>query len=396
VLYCTETAPCVHYHREISHAVLKSLLQNADYRYREMGNLDGLYAEHHYTVAQLVQAPDGAPLGYIFASMPSTVPMRTFMEDILRMYLMAAITVFLLSMVFIYFVTEQMARPLREMSAAAQEFGNGDFSRRLSVDTYDEIGQLATALNNMAQSLSTLESSRRSFVANVSHELKTPMTTIGGFIDGILDGTIPQNQHRHYLRIVSDEVKRLSRLVRSMLNLSRIEAGEMELHIETFNVIDTIVQVLFSLESQIESKKLDVRGLDHDRVLVNADAELVHQVLYNLTENAIKFSNEGGYLEFDFEKAAGGMVMIGVKNSGEGLSKEEIPHVFDRFYKTDRSRGLDKNGVGLGLYIVRSIVNLHGGEVLVRSVKGEFCEFLFTLQHAKNPTKNRKNKESKE
>ena len=122
----------------------------------------------------------------------------------------------------------------------------------------------------------------------------------------------------------------------------------------------------------------------------------MHQVLYNLTENAIKFSNENGYLEFEFEKAAGGTVMIGVKNSGMGLSKEEIPHVFDRFYKTDRSRGLDKNGVGLGLYIVRSIVNLHGGDIIVKSVQGEYCEFLFTLQLAKTPPKIRKPKETKE
>lgn len=396
VLYCTETKPCTHTDKVLSVSLLKSILESPDHTYREMGLLGGIYSEHHYTVAKLIQTDDEKPLGYVFSSMESTVPLKSFMEDILRMYLMAAIGVFLMSMVIIYFVTEQMVRPLREMATAAQEFGNGDFSRRLSVDVYDEVGQLAMALNNMAQSLSTLETTRRSFVANVSHELKTPMTTIGGFIDGILDGTIPPSQQNHYLRIVSDEVKRLSRLVRSMLNLSRIEAGEMELNLESFDMIDTICQVLFSLEGQINAKGLDVRGLDHEKVMVHADQELIHQVVYNLTENAIKFSNENGYLEFEFEKASGNSVMIGVKNSGMGLSKEEIPHVFDRFYKTDRSRGLDKNGVGLGLYIVRSIVHLHGGDIIVKSVQGEYCEFLFTLQLSKNTSKIRKPKETKE
>ena len=219
---------------------------------------------------------------------------------------------------------------------------------------------------------------RRSFVANVSHELRTPMTSIAGFVDGILDGTIPREEQSKYLRIVSDEVKRLSRLVRSMLNLSRIEAGELKINSTQFNVVETICQTVFSFEQAIEQKQLDIRGLDTDKVMVEADADLVHQVVYNLTENAVKFVNPGGYLEFSFH-VEGGMTYVGIKNSGEGLSKEEIPKVFDRFYKTDRSRGIDKNGVGLGLYIVRSIITLHGGDIIVRSVQGEYTEFVFSV-----------------
>ena len=156
---------------------------------------------------------------------------------------------------------------------------------------------------------------------------------------------------------------------------------------------DTICQTLFSLERQIDDKKLEIRGLDHDKVFVDADEDLIHQVVYNLTENAIKFANTGGYIEFEFLKE-GGRQMIGVKNSGEGLSKEEIPRVFDRFYKTDRSRGQDKSGVGLGLYIVRSIVTLHGGDIIVKSVQGEYCEFLFTLPPGKPKTQNKFKKNS--
>ena len=251
------------------------------------------------------------------------------------------------------------------------------------------MGQLAMALNNMAQSLSTTENARRSFTANVSHELKTPMTTISGFVDGILDGTIPPEQERHYLTIVSGETKRMSRLVRTMLNLSRIEAGEMEIKHSKFNIVETICQALFLFETQIEEKNLDVRGLDHDKVMVDADPDLVHQVVYNLIENAVKFVNEGGYLEFGFSSDVKN-TYISVKNSGAGLSKEEIPKIFDRFYKTDRSRGLDKNGVGLGLYIVRSIVSLHGGEIIVRSNEGEFVEFVFSLPHSRSSAKFKK------
>ena len=243
------------------------------------------------------------------------------------------------------------------------------------------------AFNNMAKSLSNLEAMRRSFVANVSHELRTPMTSIAGFIDGILDGTIAPEKQTHYLHIVSEEVKRLSRLVRSMLNLSRIEAGELKVQTTQFNVLEVICETVFSFEQGINSKHLDIRGLDTEKIMVEADPDLIHQVVYNLIENAVKFVNDGGYLEFNFN-VDGRMTYVGIRNSGEGLSKEEIPKVFDRFYKTDRSRGMDKNGVGLGLYLVRSIINLHGGDIIVKSSPGEYTEFVFSIPtaKAKNPT----------
>ena len=391
-LFCTEEYPCRHTTYTVPEMVLHSLEQQNIYR--EMGTLNSIYSEHHYTVAKPYMGTNGQVLGYVFSSSEATQPLSRFLIEIFKMFLISAVAVLILVTVIIYFVTHQLVKPLREMSEAAQEFGKGDFSRVLTVYNYDEVGQLAMALNNMAKSLSTLETMRRSFIANVSHELKTPMTTIGGFIDGILDGTIPPSQQKQYLRTVSDEVKRLSRLVRSMLNLAQVEAGELQLNLQCFDMVDTICQTLFTLERQIEEKGLEIRGLDHDKVFVEADQDLIHQIVYNLIENAIKFANQGGYIEFEFAKE-GGRTVIGVKNSGEGLSKEEIPRVFDRFYKTDRSRGLDKNGVGLGLYIVRSIVTLHGGEIIVKSVQGEFCEFLFTLQSGKPKSQSKHNSSKK-
>lgn len=266
---------------------------------------------------------------------------------------------------------------------ATQSFAKGDFSVRVPVQDFDEIGQLSLAFNNMAASLSTMESMRRSFVANVSHELKTPMTSIGGFIDGILDGTIPQEKHSYYLRIVSEEVKRLSRLVKAMLNIARIEAGETSITPVSFNIVDLICQTLFNFEYLIDNKGINIEGLEGDPVYVDADKDLIHQVLYNLIENAVKFCNERGHITFNIS-ADGRYAYISVLNSGYGISMEEIPHVFERFYKTDKSRGVDKTGVGLGLYIVKSIINLHGTDINVRSVQGEYCEFVFSLPISKS------------
>lgn len=375
-VYCTESEDCVHTQGVVTASILEAIEQ--DGLYSEMGRLGNLYSQRYYTVGCPITV-DGQSIGYLFTSAHASGQQTAFLNEMLKMFLISALVVLLITVVAVYFISAQLVKPMRQMAAAAQKFGRGEFDTRLAVTSYDEMGQLAMALNNMAQSLSTMEISRRSFVANVSHELKTPMTSIAGFIDGILDGTIPPEKQNYYLQIVSDEVKRLSRLVRAMLNLSKIEAGEMKINKSKLNMVDTICQTVFSFEQQIEKKNLEIRGLDHEKVMVDADPDLMHQVVYNLTENAVKFVNEGGYIAFDFSTGKNGETYISVKNSGAGLSKQEIPKVFDRFYKTDKSRGLDKNGVGLGLYIVRSIVNLHGGDIIVRSAEGEYVEFVFSI-----------------
>ena len=220
---------------------------------------------------------------------------------------------------------------------------------------------------------------RRNFIANISHELKTPMTTIAGFIDGILDGTIPPEKQKHYLGIVSQEVKRLSRLVRTMLDLSRIDSGEMKLRPARFDLTNTVFSALLSFEDAIETKKIEVRGLeDTESIFVDGDPDMIHQVVYNLIDNAVKFTNEGGYIEIRV-RGIPGKTVVSVENSGAGIAPDELPLIFDRFYKTDKSRSQDKNGMGLGLYIVRTIIRLHGGEIKAESVQNEFCRFVFWL-----------------
>ncbi len=382
VIYCTESLDggvCTHSTYSIDESIINAALEG---NFFETGTLGNIYTNPHFTIGASLEI--GA-VGYgelvLFVSTP-TSGMGIFLRDIFMMFVISAIAVLVLAFIVIYFATFNMVKPLRQMSVAVKCFSQGDFSIRIPVDGNDELSQLSMAFNNMATSLAELEQSRRSFTANISHELKTPMTVIGGFVDGMLDNTIPKEKHQHYLKIVSDETKRLSRLVRSMLELARIEAGEMSLTMNPVDITSVITGAVFNFERIIEEKNIDIRGLDIGKIYVNADVDLIHQVVYNLIDNAVKFTPDGGYILFSVN-VSGNIVSIGVRNSGSGISKEDMIHIFERFYKSDRSRSINKNGVGLGLYIVRSIINLHGGDILVNSKEGEYSEFVFTLSVAK-------------
>lgn len=340
----------------------------------------GQNAPRQYAVAMPITDQNGLLVGAVAAVTPAGIQMA-LIGDMIKMFLISAIVVIVVSFIVIYFVTANLVNPLRQMGIATRAFAKGDFSVRVPVETDDEIGRLAEAFNSMATDLALMESARRSFTANVSHELKTPMTTIGGFIDGILDGTIPPERQNHYLRIVSGEVQRLSRLVRNMLTLSQIEAGERGLAPTEVEITGLVTNTLLGFERRLEEKHLEVEGLDTERHWVLADADLIQQVVYNLIDNAVKFVDEGGTISFDFY-AEGENIMVAVRNTGTGVLPEEIPKLFDRFYKSDRSRSLDKNGVGLGLAICKTVMNIHEGEIFVRSEAGKYTEFVFGLAEA--------------
>ena len=348
-------------------------------RFFEVGSLGGFYTSRQYTSGQpIVQEDQQIRLGYVFVS-TSAGGLSEYLMNNLQVFFLSALGVLTLTFIALYVMTYRMVRPLRQMAAATRSFGAGDFSYRIPVHGKDEVAELANSLNNMAVSLSSVEGMRRSFVANVSHELKTPMTTIAGFIDGILDGTIPEEKRDYYLKIVSDEVKRLSRLVKSMLDLSRIDNGELRLKPARYDLTEQVCTVLLSFEKRIEEKDIQVEGLeDCPRVEVNADFDLLGQVIYNLMDNAVKFIDAGGTLSVHIERRDG-RVYCAIRNTGGGIPAQEMPHIFERFYKSDRSRSLDKNGVGLGLYIVKTVINLHHGEIMVRSAEGGYTEFEFWL-----------------
>lgn len=339
-------------------------------------DMNGLYATNVMTIGQHFT---GNGPKYLVVAIESQTSKNGYTSNIMEIFIISAVIVLVISTVIIYFTTIRMVAPIKEMAAAAKKIGRGDFDIQLPEYSESEFNDLASAFNEMAASLKSYDTMRNSFIANVSHELRTPMTSIGGFVDGMLDKTIPPEEQEHYLKIISSEVHRLTRLVRSMLNLAKIEAGELKPNFTSFSVLDPIVDTLVTFEKRLEEKQIEIRGLDTDKIYrLWADNDLIHQVIYNLLENAIKFVDKGGYISFHFEEV-GYLTVIYIRNSGEGLSQEELSLVFDRFYKTDKSRGMDATGVGLGLNIVRSIIKLHGGKIQVRSVLGEYTEFMFSL-----------------
>lgn len=363
---------------QAGNTALERIVPRVGDAYYSVGTLDGLYERRRYTAAVPVVVRDRMVLGYVFTSAPADAFAQTVRSNS-RIYLLSMLAALLFCMGFVWLMTDRFVRPLRQMAAATRSFAQGDFSVRVKVKGKDEVAELGHALNNMAVSLSSVETMRRSFVANVSHELKTPMTTIAGFLDGMLDGTIPPERQQHYMRIVSDEVKRLSRLVRSMLDLSRIDSSELKLERVPMDLTEIVCSVLVASEQRIEQKHLQITGMEAcQKVEVQGDYDLMNQVLYNLLDNAIKFTNEGGSIDICLRRADD-RAYVTVRNTGAGIPATEMPHIFERFYKSDRSRGLDKNGVGLGLYIVHTVIRLHGGEIAVRSVEGEFTEFAFWL-----------------
>ena len=342
-----------------------------------VSTLNGLYKERQYTAGVPIRH-DGKFLGYVFVSLPAS-GLGQYLRSNIQISLLAALGVLTLTFVALYIMTERMVRPLREMAQATRKFAEGDFSYQVKVTGRDETAELAQALNSMARSLSSVETMRRSFVANVSHELRTPMTTIAGFIDGILDGTIPAEKRDYYLKIVSDEIKRLSRLVKTMLSLSRIDSRQLRLNMVDFDLLSLTGQTLLTFEKRIEEKSITIEGLeDAAPTPVHGDYDLLGQALYNLLDNAVKFTDVGGSIRIHMEKADG-RTLCSIRNTGAGIPAEEMPRIFERFYKSDRSRGLDTTGIGLGVYIVQTAVALHKGEVLVRSVEGDFTEFSFWL-----------------
>ena len=265
------------------------------------------------------------------------------------------------------------------MSRAAKSYATGNFDIRIPVQGNDEVAELAIAFNQMAEGMQNIEEMRRSFLANVSHDLKTPMTTIAGFIDAILSGAIPPEEQPQYLERIKNEVLRLSRLVRQLLDISRMQAGDRKVEPSNFDICEMARQIVLSFENRIDEKNLEVEfNCDEDNILVTADKDSIHQVLYNLCDNAVKFSRSGGAYKISIT-AKNKKAHVSVYNEGQGIANEDIPFVFERFYKSDKSRGLDKTGVGLGLYITKTIIDAHGESISVRSEQGEYCEFEFTL-----------------
>ena len=348
----------------------------------DTGSIPEFYDENRYFVSvPIVSHRTGADIGLVVVSMP-TGDTQALMEGIADIQVTVSLLVILIAVIVMSVSTRNECRPLREMAQAARDFGHGNLKARVRTggNNSEEVDELAVAFNNMAESLEKSEYQRQEFVANVSHELKTPMTTIGGYVDGMLDGTIPPERHRYYMQIVSDETKRLSRLVRSMLDISRLQdqGGIPEEKKTRFDMEECVGEVLITFEQKIVSKNLDVQvDLPDHPVFTRADKDAVTQVVYNLLDNAVKFCTQGGALGVRL-RIGGSKIYVTVSNEGHTIPAEELPLVFDRFHKIDKARNRSQEGWGLGLYIVKTLVCSHGENISVASRDGK-TEFTFTM-----------------
>lgn len=340
--------------------------------------LDGFFQENHIVYILPITALDGRVVGSVMTSTAAS-GMDELLNAMIKTIIMSSLWLMLAALIAVYIISERLVSPIRAMSKAAKEFAAGHFDVRVPVVGSDEVAELADAFNNMAASLEHSEEMRRMFLANVSHDLRTPMTTISGFIDSILEGAIPPEKYEYYLGVIATEVRRLSRLVSSLLDITRIQAGERKFNMEPFDICEKAREIIIASEQRLEDKHLDVVfDADADNIFVAADKDAIHQILYNICDNAIKFSNEGGRYEIGIHEK-GSKVTISVYNEGCGIPEADLPYVFDRFYKSDKSRGLDKTGVGLGLYIARTIIEAHDEKIWVESEYGKWCKFSFTL-----------------
>ncbi len=347
----------------------------------DTGTIEGLYEEKRYMVCLPVRSADNVDMGVVLVSAPidSTLAVMTRITEI---FVFVSVTVVAVAVIIMTFFARRQSAPLKDMARAASAFGHGDLTARVHIDGRysEEVEELALAFNNMASSLQKSEYQRQEFIANVSHELKTPMTTIAGYVDGVLDGTVPPEKGRHYLQLVSDETKRLSRLVRSMLDISRLQdqGGISDQQMTRFDLTECAGQVLVSFEQKINGKKLQVDvDIPENPVYIQACQDQITQVIYNLVDNAVKFCPEGGTLGLSIQEA-GTKAYVRISNDGEVIPPEELPLVFDRFHKMDKSRSQNRDSWGLGLYIVKTIIGFHGENISVTS-RDSKTTFTFTM-----------------
>ncbi len=354
----------------------------------DRGTLGGVYKTEMFTLQMPVVSPNPRQVvGAIFISAPAPKILR------MQLYLyrtlgIAIICVLLLSLVISYALSRKISKPIKDMGCAVKKFAKGDFSSRVEPGekgyNITEIEELAESFNDMAFSLEKAEDIRNNFISDVSHELRTPMTTIGGFVDGILDGTIPADKQNDYLVIVKDEVSRLSSLVNSFLDVTRSESGSHPLELSNFDINETIRRMMVNFESKISEKEIFVDiNFDAEQCCVRADLGEIKRVLTNLIENAIKFTNTQGIIKISVRSKQQD-AEISVYNTGCGIAENDRKLIFERFYKADKSRSLNREGTGIGLYIVKEIINRHGKNIEVKSQENEYAEFIFTLDKVKS------------
>lgn len=312
----------------------------------------------------------------IHTSMDELIASR---ESRLTISYILLVLLFLLSLIILIFFTEFVYIPIRRITDATEQYASGNMHYEFAVDSDDEIGYLAGTLQYMASEIAKTEDNQKKFVANVSHDFRSPLTSIKGYLEAMLDGTIPAEMHEKYLGIVLNETERLTKLTNSLLTLNNLNIRGMVLEKSVFDINRIIRDTAASAEVQLRAKRISLElVLTGEELLVEADMGKIQQVLYNLLDNAIKFSHHDGKIKLE-TTVKHNKVFVSVKDSGIGIPKDSLKLIWDRFYKTDLSRGKDKKGTGLGLSITKEIINAHKEHINVISTEGVGTEFIFSL-----------------
>lgn len=339
--------------------------------------------EHDYIIGIPLKDNDRIIGGVFFTT---EIPkIQGSVSNVLLMFLLASIIALLVASLLVYLYAKRTVTPLKELNKAVLEIASGNFKKRLTPGK-DEIGQIASSFNHMASSLEKLEDMRSEFVSDISHELRTPMTSISGFISGILDGTIPPEKEKEYLKIVYDESNRLAKLTNDMLEMSKRTSPEYKLDISEFDINELIRLCIIQLEQNITDKSLELDvNLTDSKLMVLGDKGSIQRVIINILDNAIKFGFPDSTITISATKKAT-KVYVSIGNLGIGIDEKDINHIFDRFYKTDKSRSKDTKGAGLGLALSKNIIDLHHQDIWVESVNtgknSRFTNFTFTLELA--------------
>jgi len=343
------------------------------------GNFNGLLEEPALTVGYPVFVNNIFAGGVLVHA--SLTEIQNNLNEIYRLTLWAILASVAVAYGILYIQIRRISNPIRELGEAAKVIAGGEFHKRLDIDTGDEIEELGKSFNNMAESLEKIEENRRNLIANISHDLRSPMTSIRGFIEGIVDGTIPEDKREHYLRVVLEESKRLIKITNDLLELNNMQQGSLDIRKEAFELNETIRRKLISFERAITDKRLSVTfSMSEEKSMVLSDQLLIERVLSNLIDNAVKFTPERGTIEIKTTDN-GSSINVEVVNTGTEISAEELNKVWERFHKGDASRGVCKNGYGLGLAIVREIISRLDERIAVSSGEN-YVKFTFTIKKA--------------
>lgn len=344
--------------------------------FQTLNNYDN-FDEKFYVLGEPIKGKDSKFNGAAIINISMSTLNKSLSNVFKIIWISTVIAVIVSSIVIYYFVQKIIVNPISEMNVIARKIAAGDVNKRVVVQSHDEIGEFAESFNVMADSLEKVEQNRKEFLSNVSHELRSPITSIKGFIGGILDGVIPKEKEEYYLKIAYEEIQRLTRLINELLDLSAVESGKFKLQMRALDINEVVRLCILRNEARVKDKKLNVQVFfEEDELIAMADEDKIMQVITNLLDNAIKYADEGGLVTISC-RSKGKKAFVSIFNEGPAIPEEDIKHIWDRFYKGDKSR-TQKVSTGLGLSIVKKIIALFDEEIWVEN-KGNGVMFTFTL-----------------